>query len=299
MKKISWIPAYTEKAASTRIRVLSPHNAINKFYSDKFESFLGYQPNSDVLIVQKEITPENLNYVQNFKGLKIYDFDDPMSHRWGFHEMISSVDIVTTDTVGRKEDFEKLGYKTPCIVIDDCLDYNIYEILSIHESINNNISWFGNHPNINSVMWMFEPILDNNYNINIISDVEYMSSDHHPNISLIKWDTSNFIENIQKSNICVLSHRGEGKNIKSNNKMLVAIACGLPCIVSDSTSYKELSEQFNLDKFVINNNENLLEAIKHLNEPINRKEYLSNIQPYVIDRYISKNVTKQLLNLIK
>ena len=85
---------------------------------------------------------------------------------------------------------------------------------------------------------------------------------------------------------------------KSNNKMLVALACGLPCIVNQSKSYEELAHQFNLGNFIINDSIQLNEAIKHLNNKENRQLYLKDIQPYILNEFSSKKITLKLLNLI-
>lgn len=80
--------------------------------------------------------------------------------------------------------------------------------------------------------------------------------------------------------------------------MLVALACGLPCIVNESKSYEELANMFNLNEFIINDSIQLNEVINYLNNKENRILYLKDIQPYVLNEFSSKKITKKLLNTI-
>ena len=294
---ISWIPAYDNvtQAASSRIIVHYPNNSINQFYSDKFESNIGFNPYSHVLIVQKRIDDNSLNYLRTFKGLKIFDFDDPVYYHLGFKETIELCDVVMTDTEGRKQQFDNLNTGKPCIIWEDCLDYGLNEPLPVLE-FNDKLVWFGNRENINSVTWILNEIIRNNYNLDIISNS--LGITLPPQIKEISWNFEGFVNSIRQSNTCILSHAGENKDYKSNNKMLVALACGLPCIVNESKSYEELANMFNLNEFIINDSIQLNEVINYLNNKENRILYLKDIQPYVLNEFSSKKITKKLLNTI-
>lgn len=294
---ISWIPAYDNitQAASSRIRVHYPNNNINQFYSDEFNSSIGYNPHSHVLIIQKRIDRNSIKYLTEFKGLKIFDFDDPVYNHPGFRETIELCDVVMTDTNERKKQFDGLNLSKPCVVWPDCLDYGINEALPTLE-FNDKLVWFGNRENLNSVGWILNEIINKNYNLNIISNP--LGIHLPPQIKEIPWNFETFVESLRQANTCILSHAGENKDYKSNNKMLVALACGLPCIVNQSKSYEELAMQFNLEKFIINDPLQLNEVIQYLNIKENRELYLKDIQPYIINEYNSKQTTKNLLNLI-
>lgn len=293
---ISFIPAYdqVQKAASSRIRVYYPNESVNKFYSDKFESSIGYNSKAHVLIVQKRIDNYSIQCLKEFQGLKIFDFDDPVYGHVGFRETIELCDVVTTDTEGRKQQFDSMNLGKPCVVIEDCLDYDINEPFPVLDS--DKLVWFGNRENINSVGWILNEVASKNYNLDIISNS--LGIQLPPQIKEIPWDFDTFVDNLRQSSICILSHAGENKDYKSNNKMLVALACGLPCIVNQSKSYEELANQFGLGKFIVNNPIQLHEAIQHLNNKENRELYLKDIQPYVINEFSSKKITLKLLNLI-
>ena len=64
IKKISWVPMYSDVTsfASTRIRLFYPNNSINTYHSDKYESDIGFDINSNILIIQKRIDNQTLTF---------------------------------------------------------------------------------------------------------------------------------------------------------------------------------------------------------------------------------------------
>ena len=81
--------------------------------------------------------------------------------------------------------------------------------------------------------------------------------------------------------------------------MIVAIAAGLPCIVNESKNYETLAKLFSLDYSIVNDDASLRYALNYLNNIENRKEYLKDIQPYVLNNFSSKIISKKLLQLIE
>ena len=216
---ICWVPRYHENGASSRIRVYSIHKQINKNFPS-FTSKIRDTSEADVLVVQKDISPNVISKIIYFKGFTVFDFDDPIRDK-DLKNMANLVDIITTDTKCRKAKFDKLNTGKECIVIDDCLDYGIEEPYPPPIQTKN-VCWFGNTQYLSTGQWM----------VPIINDSGYIFND-------IKWELNTFFENLRKNSLCVLSHHGS--ECKSNNKMLVSIACGIPCIVSESDSYKDLT----------------------------------------------------------
>ena len=297
-KKICWVPMYSniKEFASTRIRLHYPNESINKYHNEKYESKIGFDIESDILIIQKRIDNQTLNYVKVFDGFKVFDFDDPVHDKPLFNEMMANVDIVTTDTLGRKEHFDSLKTGKECFVIDDCLDYGIVDILETPD-VKNKLSWFGNYPNVQSIRWMMPHIINSNYELNLITDVRYINAE--PPIFKTAWSLDTFVDELRKSNVCVLSHLGSDSGIKSNNKMIASIACGVPAIVNASRSYEELAKEFNLNFAIVNDEHSLKNALSILNYADSRKKYLSEIQPYILNSLSTKVITEKLIKLIE
>jgi hypothetical protein len=282
--------------ASTRIRLYYPNNSINQYHKDKYESSIGFNITSDVLIIQKKITSQTLLYVECFEGLVIFDFDDPVHDQSLFNDFIKHVDIVTTDTLGRKEHFDSLKTGKDCFVIEDCLDYGIVDLYDTPD-FTNNVVWFGNYPNITSIEWAIPSVLDFGFNLNLITQGKSVLVQNKVKIN--EWNLNTFVNDLRKSNICLLSHKGSDSGVKSNNKMIVSIACGIPCIVNESRSYEELAKKFNLDYCIVSDVKSLKSSLKMLNDKEKRKEYLKDVQPFIINSLSTKVITEKLINLIE
>lgn len=298
VKKICWVPMYEDvkNFASTRIRLYYPNQSINNFHSDKYESKIGFDINCDVLIIQKRIDPKSLIYAKAFEGFKIFDFDDPVHDKKDFKQMMENIDLVTTDTQGRKEHFDSLGTGKECVVIPDCLDYGIVDLLETPE-VSNKISWFGNYPNVSSIYWMIPEITACRFDLSVITDAR---SVYVPNqVKKVQWGLETFVDDLRQSNVCALSHLGSDAGVKSNNKMIVAIASGVPCIVNASRSYEELAKEFDLGYSIANNPLELKNALNLLNNVNNRKRYLKDIQPYILNTLSTKVITSKLIKLIE
>lgn len=289
------MPAFPNKNfASSRIRVFYIHNAINNLDEKKYKSVIGRQKDADILIIQKIIKKGRERDIRNFAGFKIFDFDDPIGYR-EIKKIASCVDLVTTDTEGRKKEFDALGYDIPCVVLEDCLDYEIVDIYETPE-VSNQVAWFGNNRSYSSIKWMVPEIISNKFQLNLITDAEKIKEN---GVCVTQWNLSTFINDLRKSNISVLSHAGSHSQVKSNNKMIVSIAAGVPCIVGQSQSYEELAKQFDLECFIVNDNNSLKNAMKHLNSIENRKEYLKDIQPYILNHFSSKVIARKLIKIIE
>jgi hypothetical protein len=274
--KISWIPIYNKNGASSRIRVYSIHETLNDNFKE-IQSNIGYKKDSDVLIVQKIVNKNIHNYFEDFRGIKIFDFLEDNSDR----QLISlseKISFFTTPTEYNKKRLNKLNIKTPCYIIKDCIDYNITETTEPLKK-GNKTCWFGNNLCEKSVNWMIPFILKNNYTFN-----------------KIKWDLKNIVNNIKINNLCILSHKNSKG--KSNNKMLVAIMCGLPCLINDSESYSELVNIFNLNFTEIKKEEDIYFCLDHFSNFENRKKYLKDIQPYVKYNFSAYNISNSLLKTI-
>jgi len=298
IKKICWVPMYADvkNFASTRIRLFYPNESINKYHNEKYISEIGFNVESDVLIIQKRIDNQTVNYAKAFEGLKIFDFDDPVHDKSLFRTMMESIDLVTTDTLGRKEHFDSLGTGKKCIVIEDCLDYGIVDLLDTPD-VKNKIAWFGNYPNVSSITWALDEIVRNGFQLDLITDAKAINTP--PTIKKTQWGLDTFVNDLRQSNLCILSHRGSDSGVKSNNKMIVAIAAGVPCVVDSSRSYQELAKEFNLDEYIVNDNKSLKNALQSLNDIDIRRKYLSEIQPHILNTLSTKVITDKLIKLLE
>jgi hypothetical protein len=238
--------------------------------------------------------------------LIIYDFDDNVYLSPNFKEIIKYVDVITTNTIFGKNYIKIAGYNKPCYLLEDSIDYSPQKMEEPNKN-DNKICWFGNSRYFYSIRWMLNYIDKANlYEIDIISGrflyKNCKRTKNYNNLNIIRWRIDNFVENIIKNSISIMSHKGRYRKkipFKSNHKMITAITYGLPCIVSNSIEYEKLAKQFNLDYSIVNNEEELKNALNYLNFYENRKKYLKNIQPYIWEKYHPETVAKKLWTIIK
>jgi hypothetical protein len=144
---------------------------------------------------------------------------------------------------------------------------------------------------------MIPEITSCRFELSVITDARNV---HVPNqVKKVQWDLDSFVGDLRQSNVCALSHLGSDAGVKSNNKMIVAIAAGVPCVVNASRSYEELAKEFDLGYSITNNPLELKNALSVLNNVNNRKHYLKDIQPYILNTLSTKTITEKLINLIE
>lgn len=259
--KIHWIPLYGPEGASSRIRVYTLRNAL-----------LGYgveparQPDADVLVVQKHLDSTVLNNLATFKGLKVYDFDDVMD--------LSKVraDLFTTDT-----DLHRAGTTlVNCRVVPDSID--LCPLSPMPLSDGRYIVWFGHSSNLTDpIRARLKQFVSEGLKPMVISN-------SHPEIEGVafqRWELNRFASDLRKfARFAFLSHEGQDQG-KSNNKMLLAIAHGVPCVTEHSTAYRALEREMGV------------------RVGMDREEWLRIAQPYVWENYHPSVIAKRFLATIK
>lgn len=303
MINISWLPYWSpiEDYASSRLRCLFHHENLNKYHSENFRSTIGFNPDladKNIIIITQRVKEDDI--------LKIVDFKNKSK------DNIVIYDIVDTHYQNEKSDAFKLcdfvivandlqrvliskHTDKRVFVLPDCIDYP-NQINSSIVPFNNNIVWFGNNNGLNNIKNLLLYTLENKYNVNIIGQCKFYGK-LIPGSKCIEWEYDNFIKNLRNNSIALLTHDLKQQQ-KSNNKLLVCIANGIPVISYQSKSYEELLRKFNLNHAIINNQQDLLNAIKILSREDNRLKYFEKLQPYILENYNSQNITKKLIDII-
>lgn len=268
--RFSWCPLYSINGASSRIRVHSIHQQLKEM---GYESSLGYDPDADVLIVQKHRDSILLDKFESWRRICIYDFDDI-----GYEDILQSFtpNFFTTDT-----DFHAKHarpYATaPIHVLPDCIDYCPAEPLP--PSTGEGVVWFGHDSNLNDVV------------------KRQIQMANAKMIDGRSWRRETFQHDLRAFSVAFLSHAGQDPG-KSNNKALAAITLGLPVIASDSEAYRSLLVEMGLEWAYVNGPLAMAEVVARLSSPQERKEYLKIAQPYVWDTYHPRVVAQRLIQLI-
>jgi hypothetical protein len=298
MRKIRIAGAPTGKitGGSVRIRYYAFLSALDK---SEFEIVDNYD-NADIFYVQKNSRKEIIKLVRELKGkgIKIvYDLDDGDGYRdkkdRDDKSMFILSDAITTDTEMRAEAFRKKTDKF-VFVVQDCIDYGIKpdDRIEIRKKVTCG-GTFGTHK-------VLEATYDQvNYALNS-TEREYVTDRkiiRYNNWEWKKWDLDTFVNILKKWDICALAHpKNDIGGMKSNNRLLVCMALGIPTFVSNTFAYSDTMKAMGLEWLILY--QNVLPVVA-LFDPIMRKSVSTKMHMYAWENYSSEISGKQLENVFR
>ncbi|MGW7159265.1 glycosyltransferase [Paenibacillus taichungensis] len=311
-KQISFVPYRrpVNEFASSRLRA----KYLMDFFKEKNEDILISMDNfetADVVVVNQLITDTNFEKLNDLivskKVFVIYDvadryYEDDKVQQDGviprdtFHKMAKISNLITVPNEMLQWEVQKLGINVEVVVIPDGLDY-IEQLDTTLVPINRKVVWFGNsgRGNLSSSLWALNYIASNSeYSVTVMSHKDSKI----PGVGFVKWKYEGFVETLKGYSVCFLSHDPTEQQ-KSNNKLLVAVANGVPCIVSGSAAYSEILLKFGLDYAVVSNEAELQQALEKLDDEETRRQYFEALQPYILNHYSYETIGEQFLHVIE
>lgn len=300
--KFSFITAGNEDTASSRIRAYSLHRELVR---SGIDSTIGYNPEANVLVVQKRVNAQVLKQLIAAKEqgqFIVYDVDDlgPALAFWihpvYFRLVIRIADLVTTDTRGHLE-YLKSRFDIPNLaIIPDAIDYypSGVECGGSPAESPLRILWFGSLGNIAMFEKYAEIITALPDTQVVVASTGYeVYSSKYPAISFVTWTREGMKDILQSCHLSCLMHDGSDIGMsKSNNKMITSIAWGVPAIVSNTPEYARTAKEAGIDFAVFNTAEELVEILQTLRCPEKRKSYLDTAQKIIWNNY-SPGVLKE------
>lgn len=293
--KIQAIPVEDKTSASRRIRYKTfkrwmPEDVAVSKYDGKLKC--------DVLYIQKLLRPWTISVARKAKktGIPVvYDIDD-IREKWTdkpYDKMFAAVNVITTDTYEKADELRKHTEK-PVVVVPDTIDYNLEPetTVEIRPEIKRVVT-FGRWQNL-------RPVAD--YFKEIDGEKIYISDrpiDELSKYKMVKWDAKTFISELMKCDLAVLSHHPhQFVNMKSNNRLLVCMAIGLPVIVSPSRSYMNTLEDSGLDWLCVKP-----DVVKYLEYRLKgakmRKEISDVFKKYTWEAYHPAKSSLKLYSIFK
>jgi glycosyltransferase involved in cell wall biosynthesis len=285
------------RSASCRIRFyrflqyLSKEFQWEEYKSDNnFEKCKKDITNFDILYIQKLRDVKLIEFVEYAKNKNIssiYDIDDKYTQIE--ENIIQTVSGVTTDTEERAKWLRKT--KVPVFVVPDTIDYVTRNDtpLVIGERIKT-IGTFGFGGGIFEKEYLNN--VPNNYLKGCISNVI------NPEVikcSLIKWNFKTFLQSFKKFDVCLLAHGLKQFDLmKSNNRLLVAMAIGMPAIVSNTPAYRETMLNTKCDFLIAQEPKDVPNIIKTIAPEQIRKEIGKKFRRYVWDKFSPEESSKVL-----
>jgi hypothetical protein len=231
-----------------------------------------------------------LDYTDNHAGFK-----GPMSQ---FYESALKLADCCVTPSKHMQFLLKPMFKLPSFVIPDPIEVPIYPPKI---STSNTALWFGHASNIQYLIKFIENI-PNQYNFNLITlsnpeGLRILAS--HPftikkniKIQLYDWSVSNMIEASKVSNFCIIpSNKNDSfKSGASSNRLITALALGLPTAATMLPSYIEFSKYFiDIDSVAFQENKFL---------PSDFTQIITEAQETVIPNFSISSIGKKWLSLL-
>jgi hypothetical protein len=234
----------------------------------------------------------------------IYDLDDQpgsFKAKLGFMLAIFLSNTLTVDTCSRKQYWKKIFPRKNVVIIPDIADKkentkNISPRINTDPSIN--FFWIGHHENISSIQDFF-PFLDIfQSRLLICTDINQLDSSIFKSfpIDFIQWQRDITFSSQKMNSFMLLSHNyDEASQMKSNNKMVLAIYSGFIPIVSRTPQYEFLAKELNLEFLIF---DDFSEVFSIANEAQSRdwSTIFDSSQKKLDKIYSRKSVLKKFLD---
>lgn len=240
--KILTIPIEDKTSASRRIRYKAFMRALPKGYTfAKYKNGFG---GAKVLYIQKLLRDWTIAAAKKAqrKGVAVVLDMDDIRENWSdkpYDKMLRYCDAVTTDTEEKRLELMK-HTDLPVYVVPDAVDYDAMGAPpTIIRAETKRIVTFGRWQNVAAVkdypgIGMYEErvyICDRK--LGGLKDWIFM-----------RWSPDTMIDVLRECDLAILTHHPHwAVNMKSNNRLLVCMAIGLPAVVSACSAYCSTVEQ--------------------------------------------------------
>lgn len=292
-----WVPV--QEYASSRIRIALMYSAINDWEGYRAYMWQGENvmpPKSDIYIIGKSIHKGMLPFLEKEKGegkLMVVDITDPEFN--GMVTAINLADVITVPTKALKKLFlDWYGIGKPVIVSPDCIDYGLTEINKPAPKAKG-VVWFGNYNTLTASRFGLWDCKLAGHVVGVITDTSHFKD---PQFTRVKWKYSTFVPELRKWEVALLYHIPG--SYKSDNKLLVAIACGLPVICNDGTAYADTLRKYGREEFIVKEGETASDKMLLLENVEMREAYLKGIQESILlERNYQATANNLLIDIIE
>jgi glycosyltransferase involved in cell wall biosynthesis len=301
-----WKPS--RSFASARLRCHYPARFLN---DSDMAANLGYSENSDIVVVSQLATDETLAALhKNLHQIVIYDVCDRyyaddrnvggVHAQVRFHELASRASVIVTPTAELKRDITQLGLAKPVVYIPDGIDY-LEQINPKPTAPAHSVVWFGNpgRGNFESSRWMLDYLKDQlGFKVTLISRKRSFREDSTYYELCLDWKPNNFINELRKHSLCVISHSDE-EQTKSANRLITAVANGIPSIVFNSPSCASVLRAAGKEFAIVSNETELAATARRLLDRFERVQYLDAVQRVISGMVGPETIRRHYADLIR
>jgi len=317
--KVAFVPFWEPAAhfASSRLRCAQPAELLTGS-SVMNASMQGLSSDTEIAIVSQLASDETMRFLeQNPQIALIYDvcdryFEDDrqvggVHAKNRFFELAKRADVIVASTVALKKSIVKIGLQKPIVYLPDGVDYREQRDATLTD-LKGPVLWYGNpgRSNFDSARWMIDfvmsktdrgmKLISRKRSFNHIAKTEDPAFEPYVDICT-DWAFDTFVKEMREASVCVLSHGAEEQS-KSPNRLITAIANGVPVIVSTAPSCASLLQAGGMTWAIVKNEEELDAALKKLDDPEVRNEYMRAMQKVVEDRFGDASIHKKYEALV-
>lgn len=317
-RRVHFVPFWEPAAnfASSRLRCAQPAELLQG--SVDLHGALGLDAMADVAIVSQLASDATYEALLARPDLRVvYDvcdryFDDErevggVPARQRFFEMAARADVIVGSTIELKRQISRLNLGKPVVYIPDGIDYRDHR-QSAASDPQGPVLWYGNpgRNNFDSARWMIDHVLQNtSRRMQLISRKKYfrhIAKTEDPGYApyfdiCVDWNYDSFVQDMRACSVCVLSHAPE-ENTKSPNRLITAVANGVPVITSSAPSCEALLRAGGMEHAIVSTPRELDLALERLTDPAERARYLAAMQAVVEERFGDAAIKRRYETLV-
>lgn len=312
--KVAFAPFWEpmESFGSSRLRAFYPSQYL--IDAGQFEVVRGYAPDAQVAIVTQMCSDQVYDQlVANTDQFVVYDvcdkyyenprlfrhLDPPVDSLGRFNQLIDRADLIIVPTRELKAEIGSRYPHKPVKYIPEPVDYNA-NARDLRPYDNKVVLWFGNPDRGN---WeSARPILQRLRDVHgftplIVSRKSFFRA--HPDFEpyVRDWSVEAMNQAFDEASICVVGYSDE-EQAKSPNRLVTAIMHGLPTLVTDSPSAREIFQETGHEFALLRNDKSLDRAIARFESEDFRKLFVKRVQRYMTARYGVAAITKAYTDLL-
>lgn len=304
--KVAFVPFWepVQDFASARLRCAAPVRLLedNPLVTAK----IGFDASADVVFVSQLASDATYEALMARPDIfVVYDLCDRyfadermvggVHAKTRFFEMAARADVLIASTVELKRELARLGLGKPVVYLPDGIDYAGMIDPAVTPP-GGPLVWYGNpgRGNFDSARWMIDYALDKTERgVRILSSRRHFARLAREDASgraaryldaCTDWRYESFVADLRESSTCLLSHSAEERT-KSPNRLVTAVANGVPAIVSGAPSCERILRAAGMDFAIVKDEAGLAAAIARLDVPNERARYLAEVQKAVKARF--------------
>ena len=265
----------------------------------------------DVIHIQKILSLKIIIAIILYRlhrKLVIFDIDDQPGKKiksfLGCLLIMYLASVITVDSEYRKIFWDKYLFYKKIIVINDVADTNDMQPTFKIRKYNFdkiNFIWIGHKSNIASIEKFIELLkIKKNFQLIICTNDSEIPNliDKYPHINFLGWNKEIMFDNSIEAQFMILNHNFDhSSNLKSDNKMVLAVLAGFIPIVSRTPSYSKLASELDANYLVFDS----FYEVFHLSEIISQGKielFNKDNLNFIIANYSRKAVLSKFISQI-